>query len=204
MNLKENSNVKIIPLGGLEQIGMNMSAFMYEDSIIVVDCGLAFPEDDMLGIDLVIPDVTYLKDNIDKVKGNNFYDLLSLVLSKSISNIIKKGIYKEYEPCYEETPSLRGKINFDDSLKRNSFKKGKTFCHFDEFSDDVIHNQILKYTMYNILKSKDICKNIKAPQIGLLSDVLKTILYEAIIYNNFVGVIHFFDGLRWPFCAVWC
>lgn len=62
-------SVKIIPLGGLEQIGMNMTAFMYEDSIIVVDCGLSFPDDDMLGIDLVIPDVTFLKDNIDKVKG---------------------------------------------------------------------------------------------------------------------------------------
>jgi ribonuclease J len=61
--------VKIIPLGGLEQIGMNITAIEYEDSIIVVDCGLSFPEDEMLGIDLVIPDVTYLKDNIDKVKG---------------------------------------------------------------------------------------------------------------------------------------
>lgn len=61
--------VKIIPLGGLEQIGMNITAFEYEDSIIVVDCGLSFPDDEMLGIDLVIPDVTYLKDNIDKVKG---------------------------------------------------------------------------------------------------------------------------------------
>ena len=66
---KLNSKLKIIPLGGLEQIGMNITAFEYEDSIIVVDCGLAFPEDDMLGVDLVIPDVTYLKDNIDKVKG---------------------------------------------------------------------------------------------------------------------------------------
>jgi len=69
---KENtssSNLKIIPLGGLEQIGLNMTAFEYEDSIIVVDCGLAFPEDDMLGIDMVIPDVTYLKENISKVKG---------------------------------------------------------------------------------------------------------------------------------------
>jgi len=66
---KNNSKLKIIPLGGLEQIGMNITAFEYEDSIIVVDCGLSFPEDDMLGIDLVIPDVTYLKDNIDKVKG---------------------------------------------------------------------------------------------------------------------------------------
>ena len=71
MKLKqtEYGKVKIIPLGGLEQIGMNMTAFEYEDSIIVVDCGLSFPSDDMLGIDLVIPDVTYLKDNIDKVKG---------------------------------------------------------------------------------------------------------------------------------------
>ena len=63
------SRLKIIPLGGLEQIGMNITAFEYEDSIIVVDCGLAFPADDMLGIDLVIPDITYLKDNVDKVKG---------------------------------------------------------------------------------------------------------------------------------------
>ena len=68
-NNSETSKLKIIPLGGLEQIGMNITAFEYEDSIIVVDCGLAFPADDMLGIDLVIPDVTYLKDNYDKVKG---------------------------------------------------------------------------------------------------------------------------------------
>ncbi len=61
--------LKIIPLGGLEEIGMNITAFEYEDSIVVVDCGLAFPDDDMLGIDLVIPDVSYLKENIDKVKG---------------------------------------------------------------------------------------------------------------------------------------
>ncbi len=66
---KQNSKLKIIPLGGLEQIGMNITAFEYEDSIIVVDCGLSFPDDDMLGIDLVIPDVTYLKENIDRVKG---------------------------------------------------------------------------------------------------------------------------------------
>ncbi len=66
---KTTSKLKIIPLGGLEQIGMNITAFEYEDSIIVVDCGLSFPEDDMYGIDLVIPDVTYLKENIDRVKG---------------------------------------------------------------------------------------------------------------------------------------
>jgi len=72
LNKKKNENIsklQIIPLGGLEQIGMNITAFRYEDSIIVVDCGLSFPDDDMLGIDLVIPDITYLQENIDKVKG---------------------------------------------------------------------------------------------------------------------------------------
>ena len=68
-NEKETSRLKIIPLGGLDEIGMNITAFEYGNSIIVVDCGLSFPDDDMLGIDLVIPDITYLKDNIDKVKG---------------------------------------------------------------------------------------------------------------------------------------
>jgi len=64
-----SATVKIIPLGGLEQIGMNITAFEYGDSIIVVDCGIAFPSEDMPGIDCVIPDVTYLKDNASKVKG---------------------------------------------------------------------------------------------------------------------------------------
>ncbi|MCI1722168.1 MAG: ribonuclease J [Lachnospiraceae bacterium] len=71
--MKETDNstkkLKIIPLGGLEQIGMNMTAFEYGNSIVVVDCGLAFPEDDMLGVDFVIPDITYLKDNYSKIKG---------------------------------------------------------------------------------------------------------------------------------------
>ena len=69
VDVKENSKIKIIPLGGLEAIGMNITVFEYEDEIIVVDCGLSFPDDDMLGIDLVIPDITYLKDNADKVKA---------------------------------------------------------------------------------------------------------------------------------------
>ena len=69
MKKEKTAKLKIIPLGGLEQIGMNITAFEYEDSIIVVDCGLSFPEDDMYGIDLVIPDISYLRDNIEKVKG---------------------------------------------------------------------------------------------------------------------------------------
>ena len=62
-------SVKVIPLGGMEQIGMNMTVFEYNDSIIVVDCGMSFPSDDMLGIDMVLPDITYLQQNIDKVKA---------------------------------------------------------------------------------------------------------------------------------------
>ena len=71
MKSKDNreEKVKIIPLGGLEQIGMNITAFEYRDTIVVVDCGMAFPEDDMLGIDIVLPDVTYLEENYSKIKG---------------------------------------------------------------------------------------------------------------------------------------
>lgn len=66
---EKNKAVKIIPLGGLDKIGMNITAVEYENTIIVVDCGISFPEDDMLGIDKVIPDVSYLEQNIEKVKG---------------------------------------------------------------------------------------------------------------------------------------
>ncbi|NLL69832.1 MAG: ribonuclease J [Epulopiscium sp.] len=65
----KKGKLKIIPLGGLDQIGKNITAFEYNNDIVVVDCGIAFPEDDMLGVDLVIPDVTYLKRNQDRVKG---------------------------------------------------------------------------------------------------------------------------------------
>lgn len=65
----KKSNLKIIPLGGLQEIGKNITVFEYEDEIILVDCGLEFPGDDMLGVDLVIPDVTYLVKNKEKIKG---------------------------------------------------------------------------------------------------------------------------------------
>ncbi len=63
------SKLKVIPLGGMNEIGKNLTVFEYENEIIVVDCGLAFPEDDMLGVDLVIPDITYLERNKEKVKA---------------------------------------------------------------------------------------------------------------------------------------
>ena len=68
-NIFKKSKLKIIPLGGLHEVGKNITVFEYDDEIIVVDCGLSFPEDDMLGVDLVIPDITYLKRNEEKIKG---------------------------------------------------------------------------------------------------------------------------------------
>lgn len=69
MSAKKVTKLKVIPLGGLQEIGKNITAFEYGEDIVVVDCGLAFPEDDMLGIDLVIPDVAYLVKNKEKVRG---------------------------------------------------------------------------------------------------------------------------------------
>ena len=65
----KKGKLKIIPLGGLEEIGKNITVFEYEDDIILVDCGLEFPEDNMLGVDMVIPDVTYLERNQEKIRG---------------------------------------------------------------------------------------------------------------------------------------
>ena len=90
-NTNKKSKLKIIPLGGLEQIGMNITAFEYEDSIIVVDCGISFPDDDMLGIDLVIPDITYLRDNIDKVKEIKD-DKTRIIRSETYTEAIQKHV----------------------------------------------------------------------------------------------------------------
>ncbi len=105
--------------------------------------------------------------NVSGIKGDNIYDLLSLALCKSVSKLIKKGVYRKYNLVNEETYSLRGKIDFGESLKKNSFNNGRAFCEFDEFSDDIIHNQIIKATLYNILKSKTVDKNIKDRVIKL-------------------------------------
>lgn len=127
MKKSENKNpVKIIPLGGLEQIGMNITAIEYEDTIVVVDCGLSFPDDEMLGIDLVIPDVTYLKENADKVKG--------LVITHGHEDHIGAIPYVEKEvnmPIYATKLTMgiiEGKLkehNLMQNIKRKVVKHGQ-------------------------------------------------------------------------------
>ncbi|MBP3507369.1 MAG: ribonuclease J [Lachnospiraceae bacterium] len=127
MKKSENKRpVKIIPLGGLEQIGMNITAIEYEDTIVVVDCGLSFPDDEMLGIDLVIPDVTYLKENVDKVKG--------LVITHGHEDHIGAIPYVEKEvnmPIYATKLTMgiiEGKLkehNLMQNIKRKVVKHGQ-------------------------------------------------------------------------------
>jgi signal transduction histidine kinase len=113
--LSETSKLKIIPLGGLEAIGMNITAFEYEDSIVVVDCGLAFPEDDMYGIDLVIPDITYLLENAEKYtpEGGNIRMVvnrdrkmhLRIVISNNGDPIPPEALQKIFERFYRVDPA---------------------------------------------------------------------------------------------------
>lgn len=123
---EDKKPVKIIPLGGLEQIGMNITAIEYEDTIVVVDCGLSFPDDEMLGIDLVIPDVTYLKENADRVKG--------LVITHGHEDHIGAIPYVEKEinmPIYATKLTMgiiEGKLkehNLMQNIKRKVVKHGQ-------------------------------------------------------------------------------
>ena len=96
--------------------------------------------------------------NVSQCGSKNIYDLLSRILVTLLNKLIKKGFYREYKLTYEETQTLKGKINFDDSLKRNSFRNGRAYCSFDEFDRNITHNQIIKATVYNLLRYSDLSK----------------------------------------------
>lgn len=88
----------------------------------------------------------------------NLYDLFGEILYNELSALIKKGFYREYIIISDETSTLKGKINFDESLKKNSFMNGRAFCTFDEFNYDIVHNQIIKATILSLLKYSDLRK----------------------------------------------
>ncbi|MGL5512868.1 MAG: MBL fold metallo-hydrolase, partial [Sporomusa sp.] len=133
--MKKNDNLLIIPLGGLGEIGKNMTVFRYGDDIIVLDSGLAFPEEDMLGIDLVIPDMTYLIENKDKIRavvlthghedhiGSLFYLLRQVdvpVYGSRLTLGLVEGRLKEYNvSAHNLIPVAPG-----DSLKLGQFEVG--------------------------------------------------------------------------------
>ena len=82
--------VKIIPLGGLGEIGKNITAIECDDEIVVIDCGVAFPDEEMYGVDLIIPDITYLKNNVEKIKGI-FFDTWTRGSYRGITICIKRN-----------------------------------------------------------------------------------------------------------------
>ena len=134
---KEKGKIRIIPLGGLHEIGKNLTVIEYDKDMIVVDCGLAFPDEDMLGVDLVIPDVTYLKDNIDKVK-----------------QILDDVVEEEKESQVRQTIGFIGELIYAHYLEN----KKKEFVHaaLEGVGDYDFHNKTdntyvdVKTTLYSL------------------------------------------------------
>ena len=136
------SKLRVVMLGGLGEIGRNMTAVEYENDIVVVDCGLGFPDDDMLGIDLVIPDTTYLQKNIDKVRGilltHGHEDHIGAIpyVLRSLNvpvygTPLTLGIlnYKLVEHGLEKTTTLR-RVHAGDTVRIRPFKRkdGSVIC----------------------------------------------------------------------------
>lgn len=130
-------------------------------------------------------------DNIQSEEFENIEELFATILEKGISNIIKQGLYKEYIPQSEDLHTLRGKINFSQSIKKNTLMRKKLFCNFDEFSENTLLNQILKSVILLLLKEnikKEIKKSLKKILIHLaLVDKinLKSVKWSTISYQKY-------------------
>jgi 5-methylcytosine-specific restriction enzyme subunit McrC len=98
---------------------------------------------------------------VGQLEYRDIYNLLARVLVINLQNLIKRGFYREYNRYYEETSTLKGKIDFNDSLKTFSFKRGKMYCSFEEMSHDILHNQIVKATLYSLIKYKNLDRELK-------------------------------------------
>jgi 5-methylcytosine-specific restriction enzyme subunit McrC len=98
---------------------------------------------------------------VGQEEDKDIYNLLTRVLVKRLQSLFKKGFYREYYLFEEELGTLRGRLDFKESVRNFSFKRGKMVCHYDEITHDILHNQIIKTTLYHLLSNRVIDQNLK-------------------------------------------
>ncbi len=168
------------------------------------------------------------KVNVDAESFQEFYDLFAKVLVNGCSYLLKRGFDRNYLDYSDFYPGIKGKVIFDESLKKNLFIKGKSFCEFDEFSHNILHNQIIKSTIRNLLTNFTVHSDLKSELHGIYSkfhgiDEIKLsnqhfikvrlhrnnyfydllikvcrIIYENMIVNENIGKYTFLDYFRDP------
>ena len=112
--------------------------------------------------------------SVDKLDNKNILELLSRVLISGMSSLIRRGLDREYLDLYEESRSLRGKINFNATISKNLLQNAKIGCTFDELSHNVLHNQIIKSTIRKLIRCNDINKSLVSQLVVIyrkLSDI---------------------------------
>ncbi len=93
---------------------------------------------------------------VSKEKFDNIHDIFADIIAQGVSNQLKQGLYREYVPMQEDLPVMRGKLNINDTIRLKVQNKHKLACEYDEFSEDNIYNQILKMTMYRLIRTKQV------------------------------------------------
>ena len=112
--------------------------------------------------------------NIDAVDPHNVSDLYARVLSNGVQRLIKRGLDRSYTLHSEETPRLRGRIDFAQSIKRQTWQQGRMHCEFDELSHNILHNQIIKTTIGNLINTADLSRE-RREELVSVNRYLKTI-----------------------------